>query len=196
MICKSKILILALLLTVTGCGIFDTRDPENPAGTSNIWNPPANPRAVLDNISLFFASRDGVLYMKSFAQPGFADSVFKFQPDFSSPSYDSTLFSAWGYDNELQFILSIFAPDFLPVDSACSIIFNPENEPPGEFYPEYRENYIIELHHINPGLPLQFSGRADIRFDRNHNGDWVIIEWNDENSGGVTLTELKSAVSN
>jgi len=192
----TKILLLSILLTISSCGVFDTREPENPAGSSNIWNPPANPRQVLDNISTYFALRDGVLYMKSFAQPGFADSVYQFQPDYTSPSYDSTLFSVWGYDNELQFILSLFSPDFLPADSLCSIVFNPENEPPGEFYPQYRENYLIELHHTNPGLPSQFSGKADIRFDRNLSGDWVIIEWKDENSGGVTLTELKSAVSN
>jgi len=193
---NALIIILTGVLTITGCGIFGTREPENPAGSSNIWPPAVTRRQVLDNISLAFTAQDAVLYMKSFAQPDFADSVFKFIPDYTSPSYDSTIFAAWGYSAEQQFILTIFAPNFLPADSLCSIEFLAENEPPGEDNPQYREHYTIELHHTDSGLPQHFSGRADLRFSRNQSGYWVIIEWIDENSGGVTLTELKSAVSN
>ena len=177
--------------------MFGTRDPENPTGSSNLWNPPANPAGVLENVTNAFQLRDGILYMKSFAQPGYSDSAFKFIPDISSPSYDPTVFSGWEYDAEQAFVLMLFSPDFLPDDSLCTFEFIAESEPPELTLPIYREQYFLEIHHTNSNLPVEFSGRANIQFDLNSNLDWVIISWTDESiSGSQSLTELKSAISN
>ena len=188
---------IIFLLLFSGCALFESRQPENPAGSANIWTPPANPRDVLDNISSAFELHDGILYMKSFAQEGNSDSGFVFQPDISSASYDSTIFADWDYNSELSFILLLFSPDFLHPDSISSIQFIAESEPPGEILPLYRESYSITINHTLSSLPAVYSGKADIKFDRNHNGDWVIIRWSDEQYGGnPSLTELKSALSN
>ena len=195
-----RIYIIAALMAgsmMLNCDMFGTREPENPTGTSSLWIPPANPAGVLANIAEAFQVRDGILYMRSFARPGYSDSTFSFRPDYTSASYDSTIFSGWGYDSEQSFILMLFSPPFLPADSACSIEFIAESEPPGEFLPLYREQYILTIHHTNSNLPAEFSGNANIQFDRNHNGDWVIISWTDETSGESSgITELKSAISN
>jgi len=184
-------------LLMGGCDLFETREAEIPVGSANIWNPPANPREVLDNISLAFSLHDGLLYMKSFAQTGYSDSAFMFHPDWSSASYDSTIFADWGYSAEQSFILTLFSQDFIPLDSTASIQFIAESEPPGEILPIYRENYTIIIQHTQSNLPKEFSGRADIKFDRNHNSDWVIIAWTDEQTGNdPSLTELKSTLSN
>ena len=191
------ILISSLGLFFGGCSLFETRDAESPLGSANIWNPPANPREVLDNISQAFSLHDGLLYMKSFARTGYSDSAFVFHPDWSSASYDSTIFADWGCSAEQSFILTLFSQDFLPLDSTASIQFIAESEPPGETLPLYRENYSIVIHHTQSSLPNEYTGRADIRFDRNHNGDWVIITWTDEQTGNnPSLTELKSTLSN
>lgn len=178
------------------CSMFGTRNPESPDGGSSIWNPPASPSEALENVALGFQIRNSVIYMKSFAQPGYSDSAFAYVPDNTSASYDSAVFIGWGYEKEQSFILTLFSGGFLPADSVCEIEFIAESEPPGVILPIYRESYILTIHHTNPALPIQYSGRAEIQFDRNHNGDWVIIRWTDENSdGSPTLTELKSAIS-
>ena len=197
---RMKVLMPILILAggiISSCGMFGTREPENPSGSSSLWNPPANPAGVLENITDAFQVRDGILYMKSYAQPGYSDSTFRFQPDISSPSYDSSVFNNWGYDSELSFMLMLFSPDFLPDDSLCTIEFIAESEPPELNLPIYREQYILEIHHTNNNLPTEFSGRANIQFDLNSNLDWVIISWTDESiSGSQSLTDLKSAISN
>jgi len=197
---RMKVLISMMILAggiISSCGMFGTREPENPSGFSSLWNPPANPAGVLANVTDAFQVRDGVLYMKSFAQPGYSDSTFRFQPDISSPSYDPTVFSDWGFDAEQAFILMLFSPDFLPDDSICAIEFIAESEPPELTFPIYREQYILEIHHTDSNLPTEFSGRANIQFGLNSNLDWVIISWTDESiSGSHSLTELKSAISN
>ncbi len=193
---KIKTSIFIILVVITSCGLFDTREPEEPTGTSSIWTPPANPSDVLQNLVLAFSLRDEYLYMKSFAQPGYADSAFIFQPDYSSPSYDSSLFDDWDYYDEQAFIITLFSPDFIPLDSVCSLEFEAESTTPGES-PLYREKYFLTIRHTNSNLPKEYSGRADVRFERNHSGDWVIIRWNDESYGDApNLTELNSLISN
>jgi hypothetical protein len=189
--------VLLLILSLQNCDWFSTREAEEPGGSSNIWIPPANPAEVLENIDLAFQLHDGILYMKSFAQPGYSDSIFVFHPDVTSPNFDSSIFTDWGYSREQAFIFTLFSPDFLPQDSLISFQFIPEIEPPGEYLPLYREKYNIVVHHTQANLSTEFSGRAEIQFDRNHNGDWVIINWTDEKlEDKPTFTELKSAISN
>ena len=197
----SRILfILALYVTVVlsfGCGIFETRDPEEPGDNANVWNPPSNPRDVLDNISLAFTLRDGLLYMKSFARESDSDSAFSFYPDAASSGGDTVFFSSWGYEQEQAFIMSLFSPDFIPSDSACSFQFTAESEPPGENMPVYREEYTIIAAHTHDNLSSVFTGKVDIQFDRNYSGDWVIINWWDEQTNdNPTLSELKYVISN
>ena len=184
-------------MLTAGCGIFDTRDPESPTSQTNPWTPPPNPAAVLGNMESAFSARDAVLYMKCFAQPGSSDSTYIYRPDQTSSAYDPILFDGWGYESEQIFISSLFVPDILPLDSACSMEFIPESEPPGEYYPLYSEQYILTIHHTLANVPNQFSGRADVRFDRNENGDWVIISWRDEKIGDApNLSELKALLAN
>lgn len=191
-----SLMILACMVIVS-CGMFGTREPENPTGNSNLGDQFADPGEVLANIENSFQFKDGIQYMKSFAQPGYSDSAFSFEPDFSSPNYNSAVFEGWGYDSELSFILMLFSPDFLPPDSLCAFEFIPESEPPELTLPIYREQYILEIHHTNSNLPTEFSGRANIQFDQNSNLDWVVISWSDESiSGSHSITELKSAISN
>lgn len=193
---NSVIAALIFLLILGGCGLFDTREPENPVGTPHFWTPPLSPGDVLDNITEAFSRRDDWLYMKSFAEPDFTDSAFIFFPDISSVSYDSTIFANWDYYAEQTFIRNFFDLQILPQDSTVFIEFTPESEPPGEDLPIYREYYSIVYGHANPNLPREYSGRADIQFDRNRSGNWVIISWKDEKMGDYpSMTELKASIS-
>ena len=197
---KATGLILIFLtagLLAVSCGIFDTREPESPSSPTNPWTPPPNPAGVLRNIESAFTTRDAVLYMKCFAQPGSSDSTYVFRPDQTSSAYDPTLFDGWGYESEQIFITSLFFPNILPPDSICILEFIPESEPEGEYYPLYGEQYILTIHHTLENIPYQFSGRADVRFDRNDNGAWVIISWRDEKIGdNPNLSELKAVLAN
>lgn len=200
---ESRIRIITLagiILTFSffsGCGLFETREPETPVGPSSFWTPPAVPRDVLDNISLAFTHHDATLYMKSFAKPNSADSVFSFFPDLSAVGYDTALFIDWGYYEEDAFIKNLFSPAFLPFDSLASIEFTAENEPPGEDYPVYRETYNITLGLTSDEIPSSYSGKADIRFSRDHTGVWVISTWEDEKNGDFpSITTLKFTTSN
>ncbi len=179
------------------CGIFDTRDPENPGGSANVWIPPVTPDDVLGNISRAFSLHDGVLYMKSYAGDADSDSGFAFSPDPASASLDTAVFAGWDFDKEQSFIRSLFTLDFIPDDSIASFQFEHESGSPSEIKPVYREAYTIRLGHIQSGIPREFAGKARIRFDRNYNGDWVIINWEDEQSGDTpTFSHLKSIISN
>jgi hypothetical protein len=196
---SATILFSTAVLTVFlgGCGLFDTREPDNPIGSANPWIPPADPGGVLDNISLYFNLHDGLRYMKSFAEEGSVDSAFRFHPDQTSTMYDTSYFSDWGYYSEQNFILQLLSADFLPADSFASIQFIPESEPPGLDKPVFREGYVIEVHHIQNNIPTYFEGKADIQFDLDDSGVWVIINWWDERSGdNPTFSELKSTISN
>ena len=187
----------ATAVFVHGCGIFETREPENPGGSANVWIPPVTPKDVLDNISRAFALHDGILYMKSYAGGGDSDSGFTFLPDISSANLDTSVFTEWDFSREQSFILSLFSHDFIPQDSTAFFQFIYESGTPGENKPVYRESYTIRLGHSREGIPKEYSGNARIQFERNYNGDWVIIRWEDEPSGDApTFSHLKSVISN
>ena len=193
-----RILISPLLIAacvIMGCGLFGTREPESPTGKSNIWTPPANPQEVLKNISESFSQKDGILYMKSFAQADNSDSGFTFIPDYTSSIYDPTIFEDWKYTEEESFIFSLFAPSFLPSESTATIQFIPESEPPGEICATYYESYNISLHHTNESMDRTYSGRAEISFTRDYTGYWVISKWVDENLGNQpNFTTIKATL--
>ena len=192
------VIVIILLVTLfTSCGLFETRNPESPEGITNFWTPPVDPADVLDNINMAFSLHDASLYMKSFAKPDNADSLFRFYPDMSTIGYDTTLFTQWGYYDEDAFIRNLFSPDFLPSNAVAMIEFIAESEEPGENTPVYRESYTITLQLTDLELPQEYSGKANIRFDRDYNSNWVIISWEDEASGdNPSITQLKSIVSN
>lgn len=191
------IIIGSAVLFFTSCGLFETRNPESPEGITNFWTPPVNPADVLENINMAFSLHDASLYMKSFAKPGNADSLFRFEPEISTIGYDTALFTDWGYYDEDAFIRNLFSPDFLPSNAVALIEFTAESEEPGENTPIYRESYNITLQLTDLELPQEYSGKANIRFDRDYNSNWVIISWEDEASGdNPSITKLKSIVSN
>jgi len=188
---------ILVLMLFTSCEFFDTRNPESPEGSTNFWTPPVDPADVLENVNMAFSLHDASLYMKSFAKPDNADSAFTFYPDMSTIGYDTTLFTQWGYYDEDAFIRNLFSPDFLPTNAVALIEFIAESEEPGENTPVYRESYTITLQLTDLELPQEYSGKANIRFDRDYNNNWVIISWEDEASGdNPSITKLKSIVSN
>ncbi|MBC8203875.1 hypothetical protein ISS30_02080 [bacterium] len=193
---KKYLIIIPLIgLIFFSCDLFTTREPESPSGISDVWTPPVNPQEVLRNISDAFEQKNGVLYMKSFAQDIKSDSAFIFIPDYAASVYDTNIFTGWDYNSEESFIFKLFSPSFLPDDSAATIQFIPESEPPGELSAVFHESYIITLHHIHQNLPISFSGRAEIQFIRDYTGSWVINRWIDENSGSQpNMTILKASL--
>ena len=177
--------------------MFGTRDPETPAGYSAPREPLLNPQDALDNIVEAFSARNTSNYMYSFANPTNSDTTFRFFPDVTTSSYDSVIFESWDYYKEFLFISNLLSRYLLPPDSAASIIFEAENVLPGETYPVYRERYFITVGSLNPELPREYSGLANIKFDRNNNFDWVIIEWEDERVPDYpALTDLKISMPN
>lgn len=177
--------------------MFGTRNPETPAGYSAPREPLLNPQDALDNIVEAFSARNALNYMYSFANPSNSDTTFRFIPDITTSSYDSIIFESWDYDKESSFISILFSNNVLPADSAASITFEAKNVLPGETYPVYREKYFITIGSVNPNLPREYSGLANIKFDRNNNFDWVIIEWEDERVPDYpALTDLKISMPN
>ena len=191
-------MIIALMVALQGCSLFETRNPAAPESGANVWIPPIEPGDVLTNIERAFALQDANLYMKSFAEPGSADSAFSYFPDPASVGFDTSLFSDWGYFQEQAFALNLFNnPDFITEGSQAVFQFTPESEPPGEINPVYLESYNIAIDTASEEIPTEYTGKARITFQRNNNGNWVIIRWEDEQAGEEpTYSRLKSLVSN
>lgn len=181
-----------LFLSISGCELFDTREPESPVGLSIPREPLLEPQDALDNIIEAFSDRNASNYMYSFASPSNSDTIFRFVPDITSASYDSVVFEDWGYAKEYNFISNLLSNYSIHADSTASISFEADNILPGESYPIYQEKYAIIIGSSNPELPREYSGIANITFDRNNNFDWVIIKWEDERIPDFpSLTDLK-----
>ena len=88
-----------------------------------------------------------------------------------------------------------YAP--LPADSIANFYFEPEDILPSESYQDYRGIYTIKIGSSNPDLPRDYSGIANITFDRNSIDDWVILVWEDERVPDYpSLTDLKISMPN
>ncbi len=176
---------ILLVLLVAGCGIFETREPDEPDGSSNGGDIALSTSEVFEYMQNAFNSRDQELYLGVVHENFISVTTGSFADEFGE----------WTFNQENNFIYSLFSPAILPTDSILSLDFPdltiPTNPDPDTAF-VYDQLYLLEIHSTDSTLANRYSGRMDITLFRDLDGGWRITRWVDHVSGDeVSFSHLR-----
>lgn len=183
-----------LIISISGCGLFTTREPEDPSGLSGSgWQFPSSPGDVMENLTNAFGSRSSVDYLRSFSPGDNDDQGFVFIADPETIRDFPVRFSNWGITREQKFAESIFHPTVTPLDSIVAFDYTIERESFIGDSSRISANYDLHIGHMLEDLPTDFNGRCELTLHRSADGGWFVTRWEDFRSeSSVCLSDLKA----
>lgn len=166
------IYIAALSVVLLSCGLFDTRDPEDPLTDNQSLQPATSPTMLISNFTTAFHQKNINEYTKLFA-----DSSFRFIPTQSAFARYSAVYFAWSRSSESDYfrnavteIGDISSPQ-LSFTTVSSVQFQSDSA-------AYTMDYVLFIPHSRSSLK-QFTGRSEFFMSPNKNNIWTIYRWVD-----------------
>ncbi len=169
-------------LVLTGCGLFEPRDPRPGGGVGVSCLVPNTPENVIANLLDHYASGPGLTCYVSML-----DSAFLFHPDGqdSIEALPDTVYASWNRDVEARVTSDLaanttfrvavidteYAPRVISVDHQI------------RFY-----KYHLIIHASRAAPDTLFSGLADITFFQGTDAQWHITNWVDKRDGSGART--------
>ena len=195
MLKKNKILFTVFLITVLsikGCGIFDTRDPEEPANIRSTFVPPTTPEIVIDNLSFSILEKNSENYVKCISA-----SNFLYVPDSKSQLVYGQIFENWDPLDEKRYMDNLISQTNT---HASSVLFL-DNEIYTQITSDsvsFQADYIIVYQHNRINLPKSAIGNLLLTLNTDENDLYSITRWQDfrQNDTDFTWSELKANFSN
>lgn len=195
-----QILILFLIfIGINSCGLFDTRDPENPSSGNIIFPPATNPQILIDNFTNAFTSKSTNNYISCFSDSASGDTpTFVFVPASGSNSNVSALFQTWNISSEQRYytgILTALPKEIFPVLTWRNA--NYESTTPKMVI--YSADYYIKIDHNLLNQPKEFAGSVIFTIEYRQDNTWKITKWQDINSNSQikdTWSVLKANFNN
>jgi hypothetical protein len=166
--------ILSLALTMPalflclGCGLFDTREAEQPGTDTTPWVQPDLPDKVFINLTNGLKDLTGVNYEKSLGDE------FVFIPLAS----DVDKLGACAFDGWNKTVEGAVTQQFLTEASTVAVSFNRTIIRDDADFVDYRVNYELTLTYKRGGSET-FKGVAQFDMQRLGNG-WHLIRWTDQ----------------
>jgi len=192
---KNKILFTVFLITVLlikGCGIFDTRNPEEPANIRSTFVPPTTPEIVIDNLSFSILEKNSENYVKCISA-----SNFLYVPDSKSQLVYGQIFENWDPLDEKRYMDNLISQTNT---HASSVLFL-DNEIYTQITSDsvsFQADYIIVYQHNRINLPKSAIGNLLLTLNTDENDLYSITRWQDfrQNDTDFTWSELKANFSN
>jgi hypothetical protein len=188
-----KHLIFILAMGLSGCGLFGTREPENPINAGSQFEPATTPSLVLRNIESALGSANAADYRRCFSDTMRGLPPFVFQPSVQGNAVAPTLFGNWGAAQEQEYFENIIA-ELLPGQLA-SVTFTPSDVlsvPVGDSV-GYLGSYRVRFPHSREGVYREAEGSLQLTLRLSRQNEWHITYWRDiSNSGNPSWSEIKA----
>lgn len=189
-------IVSAAMITILGCDIFETREPESPTQMSSNFRPPTQPEIVLENLRSAISERNTENYLRSFVDSAFSTRRFEFIPTQEAQSQYFTVFSSWSLESEREYFENLRSQT-LP-SAFSTLILNEERfESLQSDSAVYNANYRVVFQHNRSDTPTEAKGNLLIYLSTDSRNNWVIHRWVDFKTGlDFSWSELKGRFSN
>jgi len=157
-----------VLLTFSGCNIFDTRDPEPPTSSTSTFEPPVTPEAVLRNLRASISESNPDNYLRCFADT--TQHPYEFIPSGDVRAN----FPQWTLVEENRYFRSMGARiDGTPVltDSVQNANFFADST--------FTIRYALYFPHGDLQAPRFVQGNMLLHLAADPQGRWAIDRWED-----------------
>ncbi len=182
-----------LIILFKGCGIFETRDPQNPQNIRSTFFPPTSADIVIDNLTFAIQEKNSDNYFKCLSS-----SSFKYLPDSRSQQQYPEIFNSWSIQTEKNYFDNLIA--LQEGGSSSSILFL-DNERLTQLSSDsasYQADYIFAFQHNKANIPKSSKGRISLILATDDDALFYIRRWEDfrQNDSDFTWSEFKANFSN
>lgn len=181
---RLAVLLLSFGLMAAGCGIFETRTPEEPgAGSGSGFQQPDRAEVVIRNLQSAIAGLNTLNYMRSLSEDGFS-----FTPSASAFDNDPQIWQNWSRQSEENYFNNMRGS--AQNQSGHALVLSDEERTPlptgGE---RYTATYSLTIFHnrTGQGIPTVASGTFIMDLVQGDDGLWSVQNWTDS-AGGSQFT--------
>lgn len=191
---KNIIFIIIILLTVTACDLFTTRNAEDPDQSRSNFQPPVEPSIVIENLKNSLSDKNVQNYISCFVDTIFADQSYNFSASSEALTRFDVFLQGWGLNEERRYFTSII--NKVPTDFPISLTLSDQN------YSSLSGDSLIYSATYSLNLPVQsgdpfpqnYAGSLQFNMLRDSRSEWVIYFWKDTKSETLpSWSELKGS---
>jgi len=171
-----KFLVIILLILVTSCDVFETREPENPNTGRTEFVTPTTPEILFNNLKSSLREKIVENYMQCLIDPALTESEFNFISNASSLQNYPAL-SNWERSSEQQYFNNLKTS----VNDESAVIlelFNEFQNIQGNSA-TFQYDYRIIISPIDNAIPSEYRGTAIFTIILDSRNYWVIQNWED-----------------
>lgn len=172
-----------LCLVITGCGMFATRDPENPVNAGSGFERATTPSLVLRNLENALNYRNAGDYRKCFSDTSRGQRAFVYLPSVQGMAAAPSTFVEWGIDDEEEYVRNVFAE--LRDGSVASVVFTPSEVTGLQIGDSvhFAADYVVRFPHTRVGAEEEASGSMELTLRQSTQNEWYITQWRDISRG-------------
>ena len=182
-------------LTLSACGLLETREPQPPSQTSSTFIPPTSPSIVLDNLVSAIRERNTDNYIRCLVDSSFSDKRFSFVPTQEAQSQYFTVFNSWSPSAERGYFENLKS---LTPSTATTLLFfsNQKFESVQSDSALFSATYDLVFQHNVSGVPQEAKGALQFYMATDRNRLWMIYRWVDLKTGSdFSWSEMKGRFS-
>jgi len=179
-----------LLIACSSCGLFQTREPENPVQASANYVPPTEPSIVFTNMQSAFRDLNGLNYQKSFSDTSSGGPSFVFEPT-SQALAKYGVFVSWNRQSELQYFNNFETQ--LTQGAVPSLVLSFTSQTVGSDSALFEASYQLTIPHTKVNVSQSAIGHAQFYLRKDNFQNWSIWRWVDlsNQSGDFTWSDFK-----
>ncbi|MBK7497628.1 MAG: hypothetical protein IPI19_00615 [Ignavibacteriales bacterium] len=191
---KKIFFLTIILLPLSACDLFTTRNAENPDQTRSNFQPPVEPAIVIENLKSSLSDKNVQNYIACFVDTIFADQTYNFSASSEAISLYQIFVQGWGLNEERRYFSSV--TNRVPVDFPISLSLSNENYSSlsGDSL-VYSATYSLNLPvSSSDPVPQNYAGNLQFNMLRDSRSEWVIYYWKDTKSESLpSWSELKGS---
>jgi hypothetical protein len=186
---------VALVAVLAGCGLFEPRDPEDPAQGSLNFPPQTDPSIVIANLQNSIAAKNLANYTNCFVdQPAFT-RPFAFTPSAEAAAQYPGALGSWSIQAERDYFQNLISKS--PVNGFASLTLTPKGETVAADSVLADYDYVFTFEHTEPEFPRTARGSLRFTILRNASNFWAIADWVDyKTTDDATWSLFKGKFSN
>ena len=165
------------LITLTGCDMFDTREPEPPISGSSTFVPPTSPDLVLTNLAFAVSEKNTENYLRCLVDTLNSSQRFLFIPSAAAAGRYSSTFSSWSLQAERSYFSALKA--FTGASGESSLRFTGSFSILATDSAVYEGSYDLLFRHGVSGVAESVKGTVQFVLHADRGSIWSISRWTD-----------------
>ena len=189
------LLLASLLLAVSGCGLFEPRDPEDPSQSSLNFKPPTEPSIVISNLQSAIEQKNAANYTSCFADEAKGNPAFVFTPSPDAAALYAASFDNWTLNDEQSYFLNLVARSSTQAFASLSLMSKGSTVSADSVV--YSYDYTLVFEHSETSFAKTARGTLQFTLRVSQSNFWMIQRWVDFNTtSDLSWSHFKGKFSN